>query len=233
MGMNDFASGHKPFLSRSSFVVRNISQPNKRIHIFNYPIPFGMERDLLSIPGVGEAEIRASCLKGEIRSKILANEIIITNNTSDLVQFNDEQKTFLRNAGVSNGLDIGTAQITSELNSRVNSSGGGSSGITAAEHQTLRQAIHLIDEGPGDGFTSGAYKEIIGQPFPSSITWYIDNTKAAKIVEKLIVRDGNENPTTITWNVFMEDGIIIAHTIIDTITYTSNVFESTRTRTIS
>src|SRR4029077_316252 len=122
-------------------------------------------------------------------------------------------------------------QITSELNDAINT--GGTGGITAAQHARLRQAIHFLEEGPGSEFASGAYKEIIGQPFPSSTIWYVDNTKAAKIVEKLIVRDGNENPTSITWHIFDNDGITIVNTIVDTIVYTNNVFESTRTRTIS
>jgi hypothetical protein len=100
------------------------------------------------------------------------------------------------------------------------------------EHSSLRDLIHFIDDGPADGFESGAYKVVLGQPFPTSITWYADNTQTAKIVEKLIVRNGMQNPTSITWNMYDVDGSTILHTIIDAITYTDNTFESTRTRTI-
>jgi hypothetical protein len=111
---------------------------------------------------------------------------------------------------------------------------GGAGGITPFQHETLRQLIHFIDEGPGDGFASGAYKVILptGAPFPTSITWYLDNTMAQKLVEKFLVYNTSQFPTTITWNMYDTDGITIVHTVIDTITY-STAFESTRTRTIS
>jgi hypothetical protein len=105
--------------------------------------------------------------------------------------------------------------------------------LTAEQHETLRQLIHFIDEGPADGFASGAFKEIIGQPFPSSIIWYVDNTKTQKIVEKLITRNSSKNPTSIVWNMYDFDGVTIVHTVTDSITYTLGAFESTRTRTIS
>lgn len=106
--------------------------------------------------------------------------------------------------------------------------------LTPFEHQTLRQLIHFIDEGPGDGFLSGAYKVTLPSPsvFPTSIIWYEDNTESKIIVSKTIVWVGVV-PTTITWQVYNVDGITVAHTVSDSITYTSHIFESTRTRTIS
>lgn len=101
------------------------------------------------------------------------------------------------------------------------------------QHETLRQLIHFIDEGPATGFASGAFKKTIGQPFPTSVTWYEDYTEAKKIVEKLIVRNSAKNPTSITWNMYATDGTTIIHTITDAITYISSSFEFTRTRTIS
>jgi len=115
---------------------------------------------------------------------------------------------------------------------------GGSPGVSESSHETLRQLIHFIDEGPADGFASGAYKEILptGNPFPTSVTWYVDNTKAKKIVEKLITRSGggatNVAPTPVVWKVYATDGTTVLHTVSDAITY-SGSFETTRTRTIS
>lgn len=101
MGMNDFA----PFLPNyGSFIVKNIAASHKTVNIFLYPIPFGKSRNLLDIPGVSESDIRASLLKGELLRKIRAQEIIIENSDIDLLQFNDDQKLFLQNAGVVNGL---------------------------------------------------------------------------------------------------------------------------------
>jgi hypothetical protein len=104
MGMNDFAPYQK---LNTSFIVQNIiTDSNKTIKIFNYPIPVGMSRDLLEIPGVGEADIRASLLKGELLIKILAKEIKIIQSDIDLLQFNYAQLLFLQNAGISTGLQV-------------------------------------------------------------------------------------------------------------------------------
>lgn len=103
MGANDFA----PYLpNHGSFIVRNTAPDHKTIKIFQYPIPFGKTRDILSIPGVGEGDIRASLLKGELLRKIRAQEITIEASDIDLLQFNDDQKAFLQSAGIVNGLSV-------------------------------------------------------------------------------------------------------------------------------
>jgi hypothetical protein len=109
MTMDDFA----PYLKiNGCFVVRNITPDRqKTIKIFNYPIPFNQVRDLLQIPGVAEQDIRASLLKGELQHKIRARDIIIECSDIDLLQFNSDQKTFLQNAGIINGLEV-TAVIS-------------------------------------------------------------------------------------------------------------------------
>jgi len=89
------------------FIVRNVTPDrHKTISIFKYPILFGETRDILSIKGIGESDIRASLLKGELRHKILAKDIIIECSDIDLLQFNDDQKLFLQQAGVIKGLEI-------------------------------------------------------------------------------------------------------------------------------
>jgi hypothetical protein len=79
--MDQFA----PFLKRNgSFVVRNITPDRqKTIKIFNYPILFNQTRDLLQIPGVSEQDLRASLLKGELRHKILAQDIVVVASDID------------------------------------------------------------------------------------------------------------------------------------------------------
>ncbi len=108
--------------------------------------------------------------------------------------------------------------------------------ITPDEHKILQHLIHFISEGPADGFTSGAFKEVLptGVAFHTSETWYVDNTKAKKIVEKLITRPfGFEaTPTPVVWKMYDADGTTVIATITDDIVY-SGVFESTRTRTIA
>jgi hypothetical protein len=114
----------------------------------------------------------------------------------------------------------------------------GAGGITESSHKTLRQLIHFIDEGPAEGFTSGAYKEILpaGDLFPTSVTWWESSSKLKKIVAKLITRSGggatNIKPTPIKWKIYDTDGSTVLWTISDAIVY-SGIMESTRTRTIT
>lgn len=89
------------------FVVKNIASENKRIKIFNVPIANGLERDLLAIPWVSEADIRHSLLKGELLIKLKSQEAIVTASNIDLVQFDECQKEFLRSVGITEGLDGG------------------------------------------------------------------------------------------------------------------------------
>lgn len=200
------------------FIVMNVAPVNKTIFIFQYPINHGASRDLLRIPGVAESDIRASLLKGELNHKIRASEIVITCSDIDLTQYNSTTLAFLQAAGVVNGLGPG---------------GGG--GITPFEHETLRQLIHFVDNGPGDGFASGAVRitNPPGDPFPTSITWYLDATQTTKLVEKLIVYNSSQSPTTITWHMYDFDGVTIVHTVVDSFTYINGVFETKRVRAIS
>lgn len=113
MGSDSFA----PYLKKHGcFIVLNISHLNqehgperkKVVKIFHYPILPNQSRDLLAIPGVSEADIRASLLKGEIRHKLLAQDITVICSDIDLLQFNDDQKLFLQQSGIIKGLEITT-----------------------------------------------------------------------------------------------------------------------------
>jgi hypothetical protein len=105
------------------------------------------------------------------------------------------------------------------------------SGLTPSQHEVVRQLIHFIDNGPAEGFVSGAYRENTGTVFPTAIIWYTDNTKVDKIVEKLITYTG-AFATTIQWKMYDVDGSTVLATVTDTITY-SGAFETSRTRTIA
>ena len=111
-------------------------------------------------------------------------------------------------------------------------SGGTISGITAVQHETIPHLIHYLDEGPGDGF-GGAYKKVLGFPFVSSVTWYTNQSMQYKIIEKQIARNSINMPITITWTVYSTDGVTAVHTVLDNITYINDIFETSRTRTIT
>lgn len=112
------------------------------------------------------------------------------------------------------------------------------SGLSEAQHRALRQLIHFIDDGPAEGFASGAYKETLptASPFPTSIIWWESSSKLKKIVEKTITRVGvgasTVAPTPIIWKIYDTDGTTVLATITDSITYTG-VFETSRTRVLS
>ena len=110
----------------------------------------------------------------------------------------------------------------------------GSGGLTEEEHKALRQLIHFIDDGPAEGFASGAYRETLpaGDPFPTSEVWWSSSAKLHKILELLITRAANKMPTQEQWKIYSASDSLLA-TVTDAITYVNNVFESTRTRTIA
>jgi hypothetical protein len=226
---SDFAYSLK---HNTHFIVRNVTLDRKKtIKIFNYPILYGQTRDLLAIPGIQEADIRASLLKGVLRHKLLCHDIELVSSNVDLLQFSDKQRNWLKSYGFSEGIEVGWDELDGYVQNAINTSGGGS---LEPAHKTLRDLIHFIDEGPGDGFLSGAVKEILptGSPFPTSVTWYLDSGKTLKLVEKFITYINNTFPYIIQWNMYDTDGVSLIHTVTDTITY-SSAFESTRTRMIS
>lgn len=84
---------------------------------------------------------------------------------------------------------------------------------------------------------SAAYSEIVlvtGRPWPASVTWYTSSAKTIKLVEKEFAYGSVPVPTTVTMRLY--NGTVantVVRTITDTITYTNNVFEATRTRVVS
>jgi hypothetical protein len=107
-------------------------------------------------------------------------------------------------------------------------SGGG---ITPTAHKALYDLIHFIDDGPAEGFVSGAYKETLpaGDPFPTSETWWTSGAKTRLLVALTISRNPNKTPATEVWEMYDATGNKIV-TVTDTIAYQA-VFETARTRT--
>lgn len=112
--------------------------------------------------------------------------------------------------------------------------GGGGGGLTESQHKVLRQLIHFIDEGPAEGFASGAYRETLpfADPFVTQIIWWENSAKLKKIVEKQLTLNGNKTANTISWTIYDTDGVTALAEVEDTINY-SGVLETDRTRSIS
>jgi len=105
-------------------------------------------------------------------------------------------------------------------------------GISEATHKTLRQLIHFIDDGPAEGFVTGAYKETTPTgPFPTLEVWWESAAKLKKIVQLATTWTG-VNITQEQWKVYDVDGSTALATVTDSISY-SGVFETSRTRTIT
>jgi hypothetical protein len=98
-------------VTSTKFVVQNIVPYNKTVKIFSYPVYNGCTRDLLSIPGVSEADIRYSLLKGDLALKLQYKELTVVESNIDLLQFNDDQRTFLETNGVTEGLQISISNL--------------------------------------------------------------------------------------------------------------------------
>lgn len=98
----------------------------------------------------------------------------------------------------------------------------------------LRALIHFIDDGPTDGFASGAYHETLpsADPFPTSFIWWTSSAKTHKIVELTLTLNTNKTPATEEWKMYDADGTTVLVTVTDAITY-SGIFETSRTRTIA
>lgn len=111
--------------------------------------------------------------------------------------------------------------------------GAGGGGLTEGTHQALRQLIHFIDQGPTNGFTSGAYLETLpaGNLFSTSEIWWESATKLKKIVSLDTTWVGTRI-TAEVWKVYDTDGSTVLGTVTDAITY-SGIMETTRTRTIA
>jgi hypothetical protein len=107
------------------------------------------------------------------------------------------------------------------------------SGLSEAAHKALRQLIHFINDGPADGFASGAFKQTTGGVFPTAETWFVAGSTppAGKIVELLTTWTGAKITQEI-WKMYDVDGSTVLATVTDAITY-SGAFETSRTRTIT
>jgi len=103
-------------------------------------------------------------------------------------------------------------------------------GVTEETHKALLHLAHFIDDGPSEGFASGATKTTTWSGiFCTQELWRRADT--TKLVERNMTWTGI-NLTTDEWKIYAADGSTVLATVSDSISY-SGVFESTRTRTVT
>lgn len=105
------------------------------------------------------------------------------------------------------------------------------SGISSNDHKTLRQLIHFINEGPGDGFYTNPFREIVGQPFPTRITWWSDAGKTLRLFQTEITRSGIY-PVTESYKMYDADGTTVVARATDSISY-FGAYEVARSRSFA
>lgn len=109
-----------------------------------------------------------------------------------------------------------------------------SGSLDILEHPNIRQLIHFIEDGPGEGFADGPFTATTtGTLYPTLREW--KNTSAELIASKAWDRSTgsstNLKPSPITYKVYNEDGVTGIQAV-DVLTY-QGIYETSRTRTIS
>ena len=100
-------------------------------------------------------------------------------------------------------------------------------------HSLIRELTHLDDaDGPrGDQWPSGLVKDTdTASSFPSGSIWWTDSGRTMKVAEVSVTRNASQLPIVIQWKAYASDGVSVAESYTDTITY-QGVIEKTRTRT--
>jgi hypothetical protein len=129
-------------------------------------------------------------------------------------------------------LSDGTSYLIAGNNINITSQSNGPVTVTGI-HDSLRDLIHFIDQGPACGFGVGAYKEQgPAGAFPTQSVWYTDITKVNKIVELIMTWSGAV-PSSQTWRSYAADGVTVNCTVTDSYTYANSIFETSRNRTIT
>lgn len=97
---------------------------------------------------------------------------------------------------------------------------------------------NIIDDIFGGSVASGAYTEVdSGVPlaFPLVVVLWESSAKLKRVLDKTIVRNANQSPSTITWRLYQTNGVTVQQTYVDTYTYdiTNTLRLASITRTIT
>ena len=91
------------------FTIKNITKESgkgKAVRVFGVNLYPDAEYNLMNIPVVSEADILHSLQKGTLMNKICTDEIRVVDSDINLISFNQCQKEFLMNAGISKGISV-------------------------------------------------------------------------------------------------------------------------------
>lgn len=106
----------------------------------------------------------------------------------------------------------------------------GAGGLTEEAHKALRQLIHWLPDGPGDGFSTSPFKKSTWSGiFKTAEVWWESSDMLKKIFEHTMTWTGI-NKTGEVWTLYKTDGTSPHVRATDVITF-NGVFEDTRTRT--
>ena len=88
-------------------------------------------------------------------------------------------------------------------------------------HQALLDIIHFLDDGPGDGWPSGAVR-VRNNTAPNGTgwVWYTSTALTARIIDLTITyAAGSIVPATKVWRLYAANGTTVVRTVTDTLTY--------------
>lgn len=92
-------------------------------------------------------------------------------------------------------------------------------------HQALLDIIHFLDDGPGDGWASGAVRVRTGTaPNAGGWVWYTSTAQTARIIDCTITYTGSSIvPATKVWRLYAANGTTVIRTVTDTYTWTGPI----------
>jgi hypothetical protein len=117
------------------------------------------------------------------------------------------------------------------LGTGLSGSDGGPTSVFSASVD-FRQTSFVNDTGPFEllAQAESAYKVTQNTVFPLTVSWYADAGHTTLLQRKTMVRNAQQNPTTINWFLYEADGVSLRRQYQETITYTG-VNETNRIRT--
>jgi hypothetical protein len=133
---------------------------------------------------------------------------------------------------IQNNINLSTVNYLTETSASYVLSEATASLPNGRTHELLRELVHLsaMDGPRGSLFPSGMVNDEGPWPFPTASIWWTDASRTTRYMDQYVVRSANRLILTSTWRVFQADGITVADSSTEVITY-SGIFPISRTRT--